>query len=57
MTAIFVFFALIAANIVYSVYDSRRIEAARQMDDFYRVEYKKSYGIKRESAGALNSLY
>ncbi len=57
MTATFVFIALIAANIVYSVYDSRRIEAARQMDDFYRVEYKKSYGVKRESANALNSLY
>lgn len=57
MTATFVFFALIAANIVYSIYDSRRVEAAQQIDDFYRVEFKKSYVTKRESASALNSLY
>ena len=55
MTVIFVFAALIAANIAYSVYDSRRAEDARQMDDFYRVEYKKSYDVRRETTPASNN--
>lgn len=57
MTVIFVFAALIAANIAYSVYDSRRAEDARQMDDFYRVEYKKSYDVRRETTPASNNWY
>ena len=57
MTVIFVFAALIAANIAYSVYDSRREEDARQMDDFYRVEYKKSYDVRRETTPASNNWY
>lgn len=57
MTAIFVFAALIVANIAYSVYDSRRAETARQMDDFYRVEFKKSYGVKNEQNAVLNGWY
>ena len=57
MTVIFVFVALIAANIAYSVVDSRRAEDARQMDDFYRVEFKKSYDVKRETTPASTSWY
>jgi len=56
MTSIFVFAALIAANIAYQVYDSRRCEAYRQMDDYYRVEFKKSYNAANE-ARAMNGLY
>jgi len=52
MTAMFVFAALIVANIAYSIYDNRRIEAARQMDDFYRIEFKKSYNIENETRTA-----
>ena len=50
MTAIFVFAALIIASVAYSVFDGRRAEAARRMDDFYRVEFKKSYVVKDEIA-------
>lgn len=57
MTVIFVFAALIAANIAYSVIDSRRAEDARQMDDFYRVEYKKSYDVSRETSAVSNNWY
>lgn len=46
MTAIFVFAALIVVNVAYCVLDGRRAEAARQMDDFYRVEFRKSCGAK-----------
>lgn len=56
MTAILVLAALIAANIAYSIVDSRNAEAARQLDDYYRVEYKKSYGVSNASK-ALNNLY
>lgn len=38
MTAFVIFAALIIANIVYAIDDSRRAETARQVDDFYRVE-------------------
>ena len=57
MTVIFVFAALIAANIAYSVFDSRRAEDARQMDDFYRVEYKKSYLLRDEETELANGWY
>ncbi|MCI6375136.1 MAG: hypothetical protein MR821_07570 [Clostridiales bacterium] len=57
MTVIFVFAALIAANIAYSVIDSRRAEDARQMDDFYRVEFKKSYDVRRETTPASSNWY
>ena len=50
MTASFVFAALIIASVAYSVFDGRRAEAARRMDDFYRVEFKKSYVVKDEIA-------
>ena len=46
MTAVFVFAALIVVNAVYCIYDGRSEEAARQMDDFYRVEFKKNYGAR-----------
>lgn len=57
MTAILVFAALIAANVAYCIYDGRRAEAARQMDDFYRVEFKKTYGAKAADDAALSSWY
>ncbi len=43
MTAIFVFAALIAANVAYAIYDGRCAETSRQVDDYYRVEFKKNY--------------
>ena len=46
MTAIFVFAALAVASIVYTVVDNRRIDTERQIDDFYRVEHKKSYAAQ-----------
>ena len=57
MTAILVFAALIAANVAYCIYDGRRAEAARQMDDFYRVEFKKTYGTKAVDDASLSSWY
>ena len=49
MTAIFVFAALIAVNVAYSIYDSRRAATERQIDDYYRIEFKKSYNLNNES--------
>ena len=48
MTAIIVFGTLIAVNVAYSIYDSRRAETARQIDDYYRVEFKKTYNLANE---------
>ena len=48
MTAMIVFAALIAVNVAYSIYDSRRAETARQIDDYYRVEFKKTYNLANE---------
>lgn len=53
MTAMFVFAALIAANVVYAIYDTRRDETARHMDDYYRVEFKKTYRLTSEQ----NAMY
>ena len=50
MTSIVVFAALIAANVVYAIYDARRAETARQIDDYYRVEFKKTYQLTSEQA-------
>lgn len=49
MTAVFVFAALIVVNAAYCIYDGRSEEAARQMDDFYRVEFKKNYGVREDA--------
>ena len=57
MTALFVFIALIAANVAYSIHDARRNETARQMDDFYRVEYKKTYGARTEETRLASGWY
>ena len=43
MTAMYVFAALAVASVVYTVVDDRRLDTERQIDDFYRVEHKKSY--------------
>lgn len=48
MTVMFVFAALIVANVVYAVYDHRRMQTAQQMEDFYRVEFKKTYNVDKE---------
>ena len=45
MTAIYVCLALIAANVGYAIYDNRKMENLCQMDDYYRVEFKKTYNI------------
>ena len=50
MTAVFVFAALIVVNVAYCIYDGRSAEASRHIDDIYRVELKKSYGVKDEIA-------
>ena len=53
MTVLFVFLALIVANVVYSIRDSRKAESAQAIRDFYRVEYKKSYAnSEREALGS-----
>ena len=49
MTAIFVFAALVIVNVAYCIYDGRREEATRQMEDYYRVEYKKTYAAGDDS--------
>lgn len=51
MTAMIVFAALIAANVAYTIYDSRRAAAYQQMDDYYRVEFKKTYNLANEQMG------
>ena len=56
MTAMFVFVALIVANIAYQIYDGRMAEADRLMEDYFRVEHKKSYNVVNESR-AMNGLY
>ena len=38
MTAFVIFAVLLIANVLYTIDDNRRAEAARQVDDFYRVE-------------------
>lgn len=48
MTAILVFAALIAVNVAYSIYDSHRAATAREIDDYYRIEFKKSYNVSNE---------
>ena len=48
MTVMFVFSALIVANVVYAVYDSRHSQTIQQMEDFYRVEFKRNYSTDRE---------
>ena len=45
MTAIIVFAALIAANVAYMIYDNRRAADFQYMDDYYRVEFKKTYNL------------
>lgn len=44
MTVVFVFAALLAANFLFSHWDDKRLQEAKRMEDFYRVEYKKCYG-------------
>lgn len=54
MTIMFVFAALIAANIIYSIHDSRNAETAQAMRNFYRIEYKKSYTISHDDMRLLS---
>lgn len=46
MTATFVFAALAIASIIYTIVDDRRIDTQRQIEDFYRVEHKKTYAAQ-----------
>ena len=50
MTALYVFLALIAADVVYSIYDNRQSDTLEQMDDFYAVEQKKCFAERNELA-------
>ncbi|MBP3656599.1 MAG: hypothetical protein J6K32_07890 [Clostridia bacterium] len=43
MTAIFVIAVLACAGTLYAVCDNGSAMGARQMHDYYRVEFKKSY--------------
>ena len=54
MSVMFVFSALVVANIVYAIYDSFCSRTAQQMEDFYRVEFRQNYcGEKEYSAFGL----
>jgi len=48
MMMMFVFSALVVANIAYAVYDSYCSRTTEQMEDFYRVEFRKSYCMDQE---------
>ena len=48
MTAMIVFATLIAVNVAYAIHDNRNEETARQIDDYYRVEFKKVYQLSNE---------
>ena len=48
MSVMFVFSALVVANIVYAVYDSFCSRTAQQMEDFYRGEFRKNYSAEKE---------
>ena len=48
MTAIIVVATLIAVNVAYSIHDNRRAETARQIEDYYREEFKKTYQLSSE---------
>ena len=50
MTILYVVLALAAAYVAYSIYDARRDEAVHQMNDFYEVEYKKTFVARNENA-------
>jgi len=50
MTTLYVVLTLAAACIAYSIYDARREEAIHQMNDFYEVEYKKTFVAQNENA-------
>lgn len=56
MTIMFVFVALIAANVVYSIYDSRNCEAAEAMREFYRIEYKKTFSASHNEQLMLSTI-
>ena len=43
MTVLFVFVALLIANFLFTRWDDKRVEESRRLQDFYRIEYKKSY--------------
>lgn len=43
MTVLFVFAALLIANYVFTRWDDKRLEEAKRLEDFYRIEYKKCY--------------
>ena len=43
MTVLFVFVALLIANFLFTRWGDKRVEESRRLQDFYRIEYKKSY--------------
>jgi len=50
MTALYIFLALVAAYVVYAIYDARRDDAMNQVNAFYQAEYKKSFTQQNEYA-------
>ena len=50
MTALYAVLTLVAAYVVYSIFDARRDEAMSQVNAFYQTEYKKSFTQQNEYA-------
>ena len=50
MTALYAVLTLVAAYVVYSIFDARRDAAMSQVNNFYQAEYKKSFTQQNEYA-------
>lgn len=50
MTALYAVLALVAAYVVYALYDVRRDDAMNQVNEFYQAEHKKSFTQQNEYA-------
>ena len=50
MTALYAVLTLVAAYVVYAIYDARRDAAMSQVNEFYQAEYKKSFTQQNEYA-------
>lgn len=49
MTVLLVFVALLVANYVFTRWDDKRMEEAKRIQDYYRIEYKKCYGATADT--------
>ncbi len=55
MTVLFVFVALMIANFLFTRWDDKRMEEARRLNDFYRIEYKKCYDATMDTNWMTNN--